>query len=47
MHPYNDVTYDAIKQKSGLVRYEKVYGGHDWLSWRSGLVNGLVHLMPV
>lgn len=46
MHPYNDVTYDAIKQKSGLVRYEKVYGGHDWLSWRSGLVNGLVHLMP-
>lgn len=47
MHSYNDVTHEVIKSKGGVVYYDKVYGGHDWLSWRSNLVNGLLHLLPV
>lgn len=42
----NDMTYQAIQQKGGSVHYEKMCGGHDWLSWRSGLVNGLLKLLP-
>lgn len=47
MRLYNEITYQAIKQKGGEVHYETVFGGHDWLSWRSSLMNGLMHLMPV
>ena len=47
MHLYNEVTCEAIKRKGGAVYFDRVYGGHDWLSWRSGLVNGLRYLMPV
>lgn len=43
---YNDQTHQAFQEKGGKVHYEKVYGGHDWLSWRSNLINGLVHLLP-
>lgn len=43
---YNEATYQAIQQKGGQVHYEIVCGGHDWLSWRSGLVDGLRHLIP-
>ncbi|MEP0072688.1 MAG: enterochelin esterase [Marinomonas sp.] len=43
---YNDMTYQAIKEKGGNVYYETVFGGHDWLSWRSSLTNGLMHLLP-
>lgn len=43
---YNQMMYDAIQQQNGDVLLETVQGGHDWLSWRSGLVNGLLHLMP-
>jgi enterochelin esterase family protein len=43
---YNQATYDAIKLKGGNVHFDIVHGGHDWLSWRSGLINGLVHLLP-
>jgi len=43
---YNDQTFQAIKDKGGRVSYEKVSGGHDWLSWRSGLMNGLIYLIP-
>lgn len=43
---YNDITYQVIQQKGGVVYYEKVCGGHDWLSWRASLVNGLIKLMP-
>lgn len=43
---YNQMMYEAIKGKDGKVHFETVQGGHDWLSWRSGLVNGLLHLMP-
>ena len=44
---YNDMMYQAIKKKGGIIHYDKVCGGHDWLSWRSGLVNGLIKLLPV
>lgn len=43
---YNDMTYQALRQKGASVDYEQVSGGHDWLSWRSGLVNGLLKLIP-
>lgn len=43
---YNEATYRAIQQKGGQVHYEMVCGGHDWLSWRSGLIDGLRYLMP-
>jgi len=46
MHLYNDTTYQAIKERGGAVQYRKVHGGHDWLSWRSGLVDGLRRLIP-
>lgn len=46
MHFYNDITCNAIKQRGGVVHYDKVYGGHDWLSWRSALIDGLRHLIP-
>ncbi|AEF55197.1 enterochelin esterase [Marinomonas posidonica] len=46
MHFYNDVMCNAIKQRGGVVHYDKVYGGHDWLSWRSSLIDGLRHLIP-
>lgn len=41
----NDLTSAAIKQSEGQVSYHKVYGGHDWLSWRGELINGLKHLI--
>ncbi len=43
---YNDATYQALTKKGANVRFELFCGGHDWLSWRSGLVNGLLHLIP-
>ncbi|MEO9273811.1 enterochelin esterase [Marinomonas sp. 5E14-1] len=43
---YNRMTYEAIKRQGGKVSLDIVYGGHDWLSWRSGLMNGLMHLLP-
>ena len=43
---YNEQTYDAIKEKGGCVQYEVFCGGHDWLSWRSGLIKGLLFLIP-
>lgn len=43
---YNEATSQSIQQKGGRVHCEVVCGGHDWLSWRSGLVEGLRHLMP-
>lgn len=43
---YNEATFHAIQQKGGTVKFEKVCGGHDWLSWRSGIVNGLMYLIP-
>ena len=43
---YNDMTYQAIQQYGGNIHYEKVYGGHDWLSWRSCLVKGIMTLIP-
>lgn len=46
MRLYNNMTYQAIKKKGGDVHYENVCGGHDWVSWRSSLMNGLVHLIP-
>lgn len=43
----NDLTSAAIKQSGGQVSYHKVYGGHDWLSWRGELINGLKHLLAL
>jgi len=43
---FNDATYQAIKRKGGNVKFELVHGGHDWLSWRSGLIKGLLFLIP-
>jgi len=43
---YNDATYQALTKKGANVHFELFCGGHDWLSWRSGLVNGLLHLIP-
>ena len=44
---HNDMLYQAIVQKGGNIHYEKMSGGHDWLSWRAGLINGLlVQLSP-
>lgn len=43
---YNEQTCQAIKGKGGCVRYEVFSGGHDWLSWRSGLIKGLLFLIP-
>ncbi|WP_413702307.1 enterochelin esterase [Psychromonas sp. KJ10-10] len=42
---YNDITYQAMQQKGAEVYYEKVHGGHDWLSWRASLINGLIKLL--
>jgi enterochelin esterase family protein len=43
---YNDLHYDIFKQHGAKIAYQKVDGGHDWLSWRSSLINGLVALLP-
>jgi len=43
---YNDLHYEIFKQHGANITYEKVDGGHDWLSWRSSLINGLISLLP-
>jgi len=43
---YNDLHYQALLQKGANISYHKVNGGHDWLSWRSELINGLIKLIP-
>ena len=43
---YNDLHYEIFKQHGANITYEKVDGGHDWLSWRSSLINGLVSVLP-
>ncbi|MEG3756177.1 enterochelin esterase [Psychromonas arctica] len=43
---YNDMHFKVFKENGANVTYQKVEGGHDWLSWRSSLVNGLVTLLP-
>ena len=43
---YNEQTCQAIRGKGGRVQYEVFCGGHDWLSWRSGLIKGLLFLIP-
>jgi len=43
---YNDLQYDIFKEHGAQVTYHKVDGGHDWLSWRSSMINGLMALMP-
>ena len=42
---YNDLHYEMFKQHGAEITYYKVDGGHDWLSWRSSLINGLVSLL--
>ena len=46
MCQYNDITYLALQGKAASVHYEIFCGGHDWLSWRSSLIAGLLHLLP-
>ncbi|WP_413693122.1 enterochelin esterase [Psychromonas sp. KJ10-2] len=43
---YNDLHYKIFKEKGANITYQTVEGGHDWLSWRSSLMNGLVTLLP-
>ena len=43
---YNDIHQKALEQKGATIFYDKVNGGHDWLSWRSALINGLIKLIP-
>ncbi|WP_028866967.1 enterochelin esterase [Psychromonas arctica] len=43
---YNDLHYEIFKQHGAKITYQKVDGGHDWLSWRSSLINGLISLLP-
>ena len=43
---YNDMHYKVFKKNGAKVTYQKVQGGHDWLSWRSSLISGLVTLLP-
>lgn len=46
LRTYNDMHNQVLQQHGALVTYHKLQGGHDWLSWRSGLINGLVTLLP-
>lgn len=43
---YNQMTYEAIQHQGGKASLDIVHGGHDWLSWRSSFMNGLMHLLP-
>ncbi|WP_417698190.1 enterochelin esterase [Psychromonas sp.] len=43
---YNDMHYAVFEEKGANIMYQKVEGGHDWLSWRSSLMNGLITLLP-
>ena len=43
---YNALHYEIFKQNGANITYQEVDGGHDWLSWRSSLINGLVSLLP-
>ncbi|MBM6549481.1 enterochelin esterase [Marinomonas ostreistagni] len=45
MHADNDQIVAAMREEASVV-YEQFQGGHDWLSWRSELINGLKHLIP-
>ena len=44
---YNELHYEAFKCKGADIHFHKIHGGHDWLSWRSSLINGLLHFLPV
>lgn len=37
----------AVQQVGGEVSFHKLFGGHDWLSWRGALMDGLKHLLPM
>ena len=43
---YNALHYEIFKKNGANIIYQEVDGGHDWLSWRSSLINGLVSLLP-
>ena len=43
---YNKLHYEIFKQNGANISYQEVDGGHDWLSWRSSLINGLVCFLP-
>jgi enterochelin esterase family protein len=43
---YNDQMLNALNNSGADVCYHVFCGGHDWLSWRSGLVDGLRYLLP-
>ena len=42
---YNDQMLNALDNSGADVCYHVFCGGHDWLSWRSGLVDGLRYLL--
>lgn len=42
---YNDQMLNALNNSGADVCYHVFCGGHDWLSWRSGLVEGLRYLL--
>ncbi|WP_245931901.1 enterochelin esterase [Marinomonas aquiplantarum] len=42
---YNGQMFHALRNSNANVFYHVFCGGHDWLSWRSGLVEGLRHLL--
>jgi enterochelin esterase family protein len=37
--------YDILRAKSYEVHYEEYVGGHDFVTWRGSLADGLIHLL--
>ncbi|MBL8507532.1 MAG: enterochelin esterase, partial [Chitinimonas sp.] len=41
----NDSVYEGLRQAGHTVIYQQFEGGHDWLCWRGGLLDGLACLL--
>ena len=46
MNQFNDAMRDALEAAGHRVEFTRFEGGHEWLCWRSGLVDGLRALVP-
>lgn len=46
MNRYNEIMAASLEEAGCPVVYQQFCGGHDWLAWRSSLVEGLKALIP-
>lgn len=46
MNQFNDAMREALEAADHRVTFSRFEGGHEWLCWRGGLVDGLRELLP-